>query len=72
MEFVKVRYWRDRKVIIDGTEVGFTNRLLAVGEGRHRFELSPPKNYVPTEQIKVVSNTTRPRPLEVVFLHESQ
>lgn len=49
-----------------------TNRLLVVGEGRHLFELSPPKNYVPPRQIKVVRKTTRQRPLEIVFLPKSQ
>ncbi len=72
MEFVKVKYWRNRGVIIDGQDAGMTNRSLIVGEGRHRFELSPPKNYVPPSQIKVVRNTTRQRPLVVEFLHESQ
>ena len=51
MEFVKVKYWRHRVVLINGQRAGMTNRTLVVGEGRQRFELSPPKNYVPSEQI---------------------
>ena len=72
MEFVKVEYWRNRTVLIDGQEAGTTNRVLLVGEGRHRFELSPPKNYVPETQVRVVRDTTRARPLVIGFLHESQ
>ncbi len=71
-EFVKVEYWRHRVVLINGQRAGFTNRTLTVGEGRQRFELSPPKNYRPPEQIKVVRGTTRQRPLVISFLHESQ
>ena len=72
MEFVKVNYWRNRGVIIDGQDAGMTNRVLAVGEGRHRFALTPPQNYVPKSQVKTVTNTTRARPLIIVFRHESQ
>jgi hypothetical protein len=59
-------------VIIDGQDSGMTNTVLAVGEGRHRFELSPPKNYQPEEQVVTVRNTSRLRPLELSFLHQSQ
>ena len=72
MEFVRVKYWRNRRVFIDGQSSGMTNRVLAVGEGRHRFELSPPKHYAPTQQVKVVRNTSRARPLEIAFMHRSQ
>ena len=72
MEFVRITYWRNRGVIIDGRRSGMTNRVLAVGEGRHRFELTPPKNYTPRQQIKRVRRTTRARPLVIEFKHESQ
>ncbi len=72
MEWVKVKYWRRRTVFIDGHPIGVTNRLLRVGEGRHRFELSPPKNYTPEQQTRMVRNTSRVRPLIIVFRHESQ
>lgn len=72
MEFLRVRYWRRRGVFVDGQLTGMTNRVLSVGEGRHRIELSPPKNYEPPERIVVLRNTTRQRPREVSFLHESQ
>ncbi len=72
MEYVKVAYWRNRGVVIDGQPSGMTNTTLIVGKGRHRFELSPPPNYVPPRQIKVVRNTTPQRPLEITFRHESQ
>lgn len=72
MEFLRVRYWRRRGVYLDGQLTGMTNRVLVVGEGRHRVELSPPKNYQPTEHIVTLQNTTRQRPREVSFLHDSQ
>ena len=72
MEYVKVKYWRSRGVIIDGQDAGVTNRVLAVVEGRHRFTLTPPNNFQPESQIKVVRNTTRARPMIVEFQHESQ
>lgn len=73
MEFVFVRYWRRRTVHIDGVEGGMTNVVLTVGEeGFHRFELSPPPNYTPLQQRKLVRNTSPQFPLEIGFRHQSQ
>ena len=73
MEFVYVKYWRHRKVFIDGVEAGMTNVVLTVGQaGFHTFTLSPPPNYVPAKQRKLVRNTSPQFPLEIEFLHQSQ
>ena len=72
MEWVKVKYWRKRGVVIDGQESGMTNKVLAVGRGRHRFKLSPPENYKPRSQIKTVRNTTPQFPLVIVFVQEDR
>lgn len=72
MEWVKVKYWRKRKVMIDDQESGVTNEVLAVSEGRHRFQLSPPPNYTPAQQTETIRNTTPQSPLEIEFLHGNQ
>ena len=73
MEFVLVKYWRRRRVLIDGVEGGMTNVVLTAGEeGFHRFELSPPPNYTPPRMRKLVRNTSPQFPLEVEFRHQSQ
>ena len=73
MEYVFVKYWRRRTVFVDGVESGMTNTILIVGEeGYHRFELSPPPNYCPLYQRKLVRDTSPQFPLEIEFLHESQ
>ncbi len=72
VEYVRVKCWRNRRVIIDGQPSGVTNRVLRVGEGRHRFELSPPVNYTPPQQTKSVKNTTEQFPMEIEFRHEDQ
>lgn len=71
-EFVKVKYWRHRVVLVNGQRAGFTNKTLTLGQGRKRFELSLPMNYRPTEQIKLVKGTSRSRPLVIEFHHQSQ
>ena len=73
MEFVKVKYWRRRSVLIDGKPSGaLTNETFRTNEGRHTFSLSPPPNYSPLQRTRTVRNTSRLRPLELEFKHESQ
>ncbi len=73
MEYVFVKYWRHRTVFIDGVEGGYTHKIVTVGEeGFHRFALSPPPNYRPVSQRKLVKNTSPQFPLLVEFKHESQ
>ena len=73
MEFVRIKYWRRRRVFIDGDPSGMTNVVLTVGEeGFHQFELSPPPNYTPLRRRKLVRNTSPQFPLEIEFKHQSQ
>jgi hypothetical protein len=67
MEFVKVKYYRRRTVYIDGDKSGFTNTLLRVNRGTHRFEMSEPPNYTPSFRKSFVKNTSPARPLIIDF-----
>jgi hypothetical protein len=67
MEFVKVTYYRRRTVYIDGDESGFTNTLLRVNRGTHKFELSAPDNYTPTFRTPFVKDTIPALPMIIEF-----
>ena len=66
-QFVRIRYPRNRNVEIDNTIGGFTNQVLIVEEGTHRFDLGQPTNYSPVFIDEVVTGTTPATPLEIVF-----
>jgi hypothetical protein len=63
MEWVTVRYPRDRFVFIDGQMLGSVNQILAVGEGTHEFTLGLPADYTPDHVIRSVSLTAPDNPL---------
>ncbi len=67
MEFVKVKYYRRRTVYIDGNKSGYTNTLLRVNRGTHKFEMSEPSNYTPSFHKPFVENTIPARPLIIEF-----
>ena len=67
MEFVKVKYYRRRTVYIDGDKSGYTNTLLRVNRGTHKFELSAPPNYTPAFRKPFVKDTIPARPMIIEF-----
>lgn len=68
LEIVEVRYSADRQVFIDNEPSGFTNTLLYVATGSHRFHLGSPKDYRPGEIEQVIKNTSALEPAVVVFV----
>ena len=66
-EFVKVLFETSRTVRIDGAPQGKTNKVLTVQRGTHRFDLSTPPNYTPSEQRERVVATTETHPFLIEF-----
>jgi hypothetical protein len=67
MEWIIVIYPESRNVFMDDEWIGFTNTLLAAGEGTHNFYLDSPQDYVPANQMLDVSATTAGFPLKITF-----
>ena len=67
MEYVVVKYYRRRKVFMDGHLVGKTGETLMVQEGTHRFDLGQPKNYTPSFRKAQVTDTIATDPMVVSF-----
>jgi len=67
MEFVFVDFPTSRRVDMDGTPFGITNRTLTCPPGHHTFDLGVPVNYSPVSQNVNVTGTTPTMPLHVLF-----
>ena len=71
-EFIFVKYWRRRTVLVGGQRRGMTNTSIPVAAGRNAVRLSPPDNYRPSRRIPDVQGTTARFPMELEFKHEDQ
>lgn len=69
MEYLFVRYFRRRNVLLDGNLIGKTNDTLRVEKGTHRIDLGEPKNYSPEFREIPVTDTTQIFPLEIEFVY---
>jgi hypothetical protein len=67
MEWVVIKYPRVRDVFINGRRSGATNRILAVAEGTHRFDLGVPSDYCPDRRIITVTETSDGAPMNIEF-----
>ena len=67
MEYVHVRYYRRRTVLIDGERSGMTNTTLRVDAGTYRFELGGDTNYDPPFVETVVGETSQILPMVIEF-----
>ena len=68
MGWVRVHYPQQRRVLVDGEDLGNTNRLIYIGvDGTHTFSLAPPPDFKPKSIRRRVVNTSRPQPLELTF-----
>lgn len=68
MNWIKVLYPEQRKVFVDGAELGNTNKKQFVGEdGTYTFDLGTPVDYKPRSIRRAVSGTSRDRPLVLRF-----
>lgn len=67
MEFVTVKYWRRRRVYINGHKSGYTNMTLRTNRGTQVVTLGDPPNYEPQRRRVTVHNTTAIEPFVVYF-----
>lgn len=67
MEYVEVRFSKQRSVYINNEENGQTNTILRVGTGTHSFSLGEPKDYSPSEIIERISDTNPLEPFIIEF-----
>ena len=67
MEFVVVEFPQIRRVFIDDAPQGMTGQRQAVQEGHHVFDLGEPVDYTPARQEVLVSGTSVPNPMSIVF-----
>ena len=69
MEFLFVKYFRSRYVLLDGKRIGRTNKSLRVEAGSHRVDLGEVKNYAPEFHDIAISGTTQIFPMKVEFTY---
>ncbi len=68
MGWVRVHYPKQRRVLVDGDDLGNTNKLIYIGvDGTHTFSLDPPPDFKPKSITRRVINTPREAPLELHF-----
>jgi len=66
MEYVKVTFPTRRRVYIDEEENGYTNQVLRVDAGTHRFELGG-DDYQPRSRKVTVKDTSPKKPKRIAF-----
>ena len=66
-EFIRVNYATDRRVFVNGEELGRTNEILESGSGPFRVDLGTPVTYTPQFRRVSPSGTTSDAPLDVAF-----
>jgi hypothetical protein len=72
MEYVKVTFPTRRRVYIDEEENGYTNQVLRVDAGTHRFDLGDADNYRPRSRKVTVKDTSPQKPKRVAFRRKSK
>lgn len=67
LEFLVVRYYRRRNVMIKDKKVGYTNELIELEGGSYTIKLSLPPNYRPSSRRIVLRNTSPLNPKTIRF-----
>jgi hypothetical protein len=67
MEYLYVDFREDRRVLVDGTECGDTNKTLRVQRGTFTISLSGNNDFDPQSQNVTVANTSFEKPMRVEF-----
>ena len=70
-EFIRVNYETDRRVFLNGEELGRTNEILNSGAGPFRVDLGVPVTYEPRFRRVSPSGTSSDEPEEVSFTPKS-
>jgi hypothetical protein len=67
MEYIYVDFREQRRVLVDDTECGDTNKTLRVQRGTYTISLDGDADYEPPSQQVTVANTTFDDPMRVQF-----
>ena len=67
LEYLVVRYYRRRNVMIKDQKVGYTNQLIGLEGGSYTIKLSLPPNYHPSFRRVVLQNTAPLNPKTIRF-----
>ena len=67
MEFLVVRFPRNRRVLIDDEFNGRTDERIELEAGTYTVSLGPPANFTPESQRIVLRNTSPLEPRELTF-----
>jgi len=67
MEYLLVKFARQRRVKIDDEFNGRTGDLIEVEAGSHVVSLGPPANFTPGEQRINLKDTSELQPREICF-----
>jgi len=70
MEYLRVDFPKERKVLADKSKVGSTNVLLLLERGKHEISLSG-NGYCPESIVVTLSGTSRRKPKIIVFKETS-
>ncbi len=66
-EFIRVNYSTDRRVFVNGEELGRTNEILNSGAGPFKVDMGVPLTYEPSFRRVNPSGTSSDEPQEVDF-----
>ena len=69
-EFIFVKYFRNRTVLVGGQMRGMTNKSIPVARGVNVVKLGPPDNYQPSQRKPNVQGTTSRFPKVLEFKHK--
>ena len=72
MEFVIVSYPTRRPVYVDGDLTGYTNEVLQMDAGTHKFTLGPPEDCDPLFCEVMVKGTNVLLPMKIAFIKKWQ
>jgi len=67
MEYIYVEFREQRRVLVDGTECGDTNKTLRVQRGTFTISLSGDPDFQPPSQEVTVFNTSFDNPRRIQF-----
>ena len=67
MEYIYVDFRETRRVLLDGTEAGDTNKTLKVQRGSYTVTLSGNLDYSPASQDVTVAGTEEDDPMHIEF-----
>jgi hypothetical protein len=67
VEYLLVRYYRRRSVMVKDRVIGYANEVIEIEGGEYTITMSPPPNYRPESYDIVIRNTSALNPKVLDF-----